>query len=79
MMDNLYVKSENEDFISVTIINTYGTRVEYEIKVDFVTLNLMLQAEYVTVRGKTINKKTTRVDDDGKVYFYGDLIEERDF
>ncbi|OCX62690.1 hypothetical protein BFM98_01425 [Lysinibacillus sp. AR18-8] len=77
-MDNLYVKSENEDFISVTIINTYGTRVEYEIKVDFVTLNLMLQAEYVTVRGKTINNKTTRVDDDGKVYFYGDLIEERD-
>lgn len=79
-MNNLYVRPGNEEKFSVTIIeNQYAqSSTEYGDEVDFVTLELMLKAEYVTLRGKTLHKKTTRVDERGNVFFYGDLINVRD-
>jgi len=76
-MNNIFLRPGNDEKFSVTIIDQYKeTRNEYEDEVDCMTLSLMLQAEYVTVRGTTIKKKNTRVDDRGKVYFYGFVIEE---
>ncbi|NOG28534.1 hypothetical protein [Lysinibacillus fusiformis] len=76
-MDNLYARPGNEEKFSVTIIeNQYAAQssTEYEDEVDFATLELMLKAEYVTLRGKTLHKKTTRVDEHGNIFFYGELI-----
>lgn len=77
VVDNLYLTSDsgNEETFSVTIIDRSGLRSEYQDEVDFVTLNLMLQAEYVTLRDTTIQKKSTRVDEVGKVYFYGNIVD----
>lgn len=71
------LRAIDEKLVSVTITELYDrTTTSYEDNVEPYTLELMLKADYVTVRGKTIKKKTTRVADDGKVYFYGDIIEE---
>ncbi|MGA3601746.1 hypothetical protein [Lysinibacillus agricola] len=74
---NLRSDSGKEDTFSVTIIDQYSrTHIEHQAEVDFVTLNLMLQAEYVTVRETTIKKKATKVDDKGSVFFYGNVTDE---
>ncbi|WP_338651285.1 hypothetical protein [Lysinibacillus sp. Y5S-8] len=71
------LRPENEDTFSVTIIDNFGqTRVENQAEVDFITLNLMLNADFVTIEGTTIKKTTTRVDDAGNVYFYGNEHEK---
>lgn len=79
IMDNLYLSAEalEVETFTVKIIDQYtGTHSEYEDEVDFVTLELMLKADYVTLRGKTISKRSTRVDEKGNVFFYGSFIDE---
>lgn len=76
---NDYIDPEvfEEELFTVTIIDHYSSaHYEYQEEVGYATLRLMLQADYVTVRGKTLQKKSTRVDDKGDIYFYGIIVDE---
>ena len=76
-MDNIYIRHENDDKFCVTLIDKSNGRSEYQDYVDYVTLDIMLRAEYVTLRSTTIKKASTRVDEVGNVYFYGGLVDDR--
>lgn len=73
-MDNLYLRPGNEEKFSVTIIDR-ASRSEYQDEVDSVSLELMLRADFVTLRDTTIKKSSTRVDGVGNVYFYGTIYQ----
>ena len=60
---------------NVTIIdNSSLSHSEYETEVKYEVLTLMMNSDSVTVRGKTLKKLESRVDEDGNVFFYGTII-----
>lgn len=62
------INMENKTMIDVELVlekATYGTEVEV------VVANLMLHANYVTIRGATAEVENVQVTDEGKIRFHG--------
>ena len=69
-----HIRANERETVSVTIVdNSSPTPVMLQTKVYVETLGLMLQADHITVQGKTITKESTRIDEFGNVYFHGFL------
>ena len=69
-----HIRANERETVSVTIVdNSTSTPVMLQTKVYVETLGLMLQADHITVQGKTITKESTRIDEFGNVYFHGFL------
>lgn len=66
----------DEKYYNVNVICSFGIggRGEHSSRVDFETVQLMLQSPFITVNGTTIKVKTFEVTDLGTINFYGEEI-----